>query len=764
MADLKIGTSIDLGPLGKLGEASKQVASNLDAMAERFVKSGLTAKEAASALTNMGYSASSAAAAVKAFSTATAGATAQTVAATTSVDGLTRALAAGGVRIASTELGVGQLGFALGRVGAASSLVAPALAVAFPVFAATALVDVVDRAYTKLRELGLEAMRNAEGWEKIDHSENVAFETLDRQIERADDKIVELTSGKLAAMQLELRQIGDGAVEMASRMTSLFDAMGTQLEKEEPLFDKIKSFLFTIESRGLVLPNQGELAKAFGADLAKTLDTQGLSVGIEQVSRQIAIVNKELSATPGDKQLQEYAAQLIKILGLLEERRTLETKETAVKGLEIQKEHTAEIERSSEAGIKLFEAMDRIKAKQEEAAKSAAELQRAQSAFAAEQAVKSARTMEDAWAAANQARTRGEEEALRASERTAESNMRNVKAQESLATAGLNKGPITSILEGTSLKEQGAVAASAMEEAKSAAADYQSQLDAVQLSMAGLNRDTEEGAHAFKDLEADMLKLQTLFDSAKMSADRWAGTLKQIQAAQAQNAKEMGFSMENIKTNMENAAQSGFQAFNSAFLRMAAGGMSFARVLQSLWTAMVDSFITAVLKMAEYYIMKYVIMAAMAKIFGQTAAASATSDIALKEADRQASIGTAAATAAIEAAWAGPGAAIAAAAEVEAALQGITSFAQGGIVKANLHEGEMVLPAHISTFIQTAAAGAMGAPGGPGGPGGRGGAGGAAGHTFIFNHNGDGSPSEMRAANRDFSKQIMRELRRLNLI
>lgn len=753
MADLKIGTSIDVGPLGKLGAASKEMASNLDVLAERFVKSGLTAKEAASALTNMGYSAATAAAAVKTFATATAGAAAQTAAATSSVDGLTRALAAGGVRIASAELGVGQLGFALGRVGAASSLVAPMLAASFPLFAASALVDVLDRAYTKLQDLGLEAMRNAEAWEKIDHAENVSFETLDRQIERADEKITALTEGKLAALELGMRHIGDGAIEMAGKMETLFTALGTQLEKEEPLFDKIKSFVFTVESRGLVMPNQGELAKAFGADLAKTLDTQGLDAGIEKVSRQIAIVNAELAKTPGDKQLSEYADQLIKILALLEERRTLETKETAVKGLEIQKEHTAEIERSSEAGVKLFEALDRIKAKEEDARKSAADLARAQSAFGAEQAVKSAKEAEAAWQAAAEARTRSEEEALRASERTAENNMRNAKAQESLATAGLNKGPITSIFESASLSEQSAIAGGAMEDAKTAAAHYQSQLDAVRLSMAGLNVDTEDGALAFKDLEADLLKLQTLFDGAKQSADRWQATLTQIRAAQAQNAKDLGFSMQNIKVSMENAAQSGFQAFNSAFLRMAAGGMSFARVLQSLWTSMVDSFITAVLKMAEYYIMKYVIMAAMAKIFGQTAAASATTDIALKEVDRQASIGTAAATAAIEAAWLGPAAAIAAAAEVEGALQGITSFAQGGIVKANLHEGEMVLPQHISTFIQTAAAGA----GGPGG------AGGAAGHTFIFHHHGDGSPSEMKAANRDFSKQIMRELRRLNL-
>jgi hypothetical protein len=48
----------------------------------------------------------------------------------------------------------------------------------------------------------------------------------------------------------------------------------------------------------------------------------------------------------------------------------------------------------------------------------------------------------------------------------------------------------------------------------------------------------------------------------------------------------------------------------------------------------------------------------------------------------------------------------------------------------------MVLPAHLSTFIQTAAgaAGAPGAPGGLGGPGGPGGSGGAAGSTTVINN------------------------------
>ena len=151
-----------------------------------------------------------------------------------------------------------------------------------------------------------------------------------------------------------------------------------------------------------------------------------------------------------------------------------------------------------------------------------------------------------------------------------------------------------------------------------------------------------------------------------------------------------------------------------------------------------ESSINAVLRMAEQWVTQHLIMIAMEKIFGATSTATSATDIGLKEAGRQAAIGDAAATAAIEAAWLGPEAAIAAAAAVEAALQGITSFAEGGIVRANLHEGEMVLPTHLSTFVQTAAAaasaGGLGAPGGTGGPGGPGGPGAAGTSKQMTNH------------------------------
>jgi hypothetical protein len=184
-----------------------------------------------------------------------------------------------------------------------------------------------------------------------------------------------------------------------------------------------------------------------------------------------------------------------------------------------------------------------------------------------------------------------------------------------------------------------------------------------------------------------------------------------------------------------------------------------------MWTSMVNSFVTSILKMAETYAEKYVIMSAVTWAFqklGLSGAGIATAQTTADQAERQAAIGAAAAEAALNVAMLGPAAMLAAAAEVEVGLQAITSAERGGIVRANLHEGEMVLPAHISTFVQTAAAGA--AMGGAGGPGGPGGAAGAAGHTFHYHNHGSDTPADVKASSREFMRTAMRELRRLNRV
>jgi hypothetical protein len=66
---------------------------------------------------------------------------------------------------------------------------------------------------------------------------------------------------------------------------------------------------------------------------------------------------------------------------------------------------------------------------------------------------------------------------------------------------------------------------------------------------------------------------------------------------------------------------------------------------------------------------------------------------------------------------------------------GIVPGSSGSAVPITAHAKEMVLPEHISSFIQSAAAGAAGAPGAPGGAGGPGVPGGSGGDNYNTTHN-----------------------------
>src|SRR5258708_18344529 len=109
-----------------------------------------------------------------------------------------------------------------------------------------------------------------------------------------------------------------------------------------------------------------------------------------------------------------------------------------------------------------------------------------------------------------------------------------------------------------------------------------------------------------------MEQLQHLTDKAAAAADRWGKTLKQIAAQQ--RALGADPTWRNLGISMEAAANAGFNSFNSAFTKMLAGGMSFTTLMQTAWTSMVGTFITLILKMAEKWILKHLLMAAAQKV------------------------------------------------------------------------------------------------------------------------------------------------------
>lgn len=663
---------------GSVEKAPEGIRNALMILQNQAKMSGESVAIATAAIAGLGGASASAAPQV-----ASVGAAASSTAA--QMTGMDRAMAMADGRVLGMLGGFGMLGGALGRVGAASSTLGPILAAAFPVILAVAFVDILGKAWEGLRKLSLEAFNNAIAWEKIDHESNAALEQIDRSIERIGAKVVELTQGKMAALRLEMRQIGDGSVEMAGKMLTLFDGIGNQLEKEIPLFDKVKEFaLFMGNSGSFILPpNIGEKAKGFGADLAKTLDNNGLAAGIEKVSNQIRIVNQELAATPGDKQLQEYADQLIRVLGLLEARQTLENKQKDEKGAEIQKEKNTELEKSeqinerliadtkrmAEADLKELEAKKRL---QEQAEK---DLNKNDSF---DQDVRDMRLRDDADEASTNARLQREKEA---SVTSIEVEQDRVKELARLGQIG-SKDEVQRLndLEAQKLQIEKAY--------------IQQRIDTI------LARMGEDNAEEYKRDKAEWDRL--LNEKQKAEDTYLKNREKNINAAATNEEKVWDRLGQGISREMDRAVQgivSGTERFGTAFARMI--------------DDMLARFIQAMLQMVEQWIVSHVLMIAVKKAAHQQEVlmdAKAAAAAAWKAVAQIPIVGPVLAPIAAAVAFAG----------VEAfSAEGGMDFVPADNTLALLHQREMVLPANIADSIRgitngasQGGAGASGAGGG----------------------------------------------------
>src|SRR6266851_2820795 len=329
-------------------QASSAVQSASERMASSLKTAGMSSADASSALKNLGFTSTEASAALQRAGFEVLQVSQKAIVATGSVTGMDRAMAMGTARVAGFAGGAGMLGSALGRVGAASSTLAPLLAAAFPILGALALADILGSIYEKLRKVSMEGLENADNWQKINHESAAAMEAAIKGIEHLEVKLEDLTRGKMAALRLEMKFIGDGAVEMSGKMLTLFDGVGKQLEKEIPLLDKVREFYTFVNTNGLILRNQGELAKAFGSELSKTLDTQGTAAGIHLVAEQIRLLNAEIAKSPDDKGLREYRDQLEKVRALLATGLQKEGLEKAVNVAEQAKESAREIQKMRE--------------------------------------------------------------------------------------------------------------------------------------------------------------------------------------------------------------------------------------------------------------------------------------------------------------------------------------------------------------------------------------------------------------------------------
>lgn len=687
--------------------ASSQMASALktaDSAATRMAISlkagGLAATEAASALKNLGFSAAESASAMSAAGFSANTLAAKTTATATAMTGMDRAMAMASGRIAGMGVGAGMLGGALGRIGAQSAALAPVLAAAFPILLVGAFIGILDQAWHKLRELEMEGLANAEAWQKINHESAAADEAIEKSIEHLKVKLTELTQGHLAALRMEMKQIGDGSVEMAGKMMTLFDNIGTQIQKEMPMFDKVKEFVNFVSSHGIIMPNQGELAKAFGADLAKTLDKDGLAAGIEKVGNQIRIVNEELAKTPNNKALAEYADQLIKVQALLEKRRNEERLQGEVNTAEQTKELTKEQMHAAEQALAYSKALERLKLMQEGLAISGNSLALSQSKFG-----------DQISGEAIKRDTASFSERLNAEIKFNDDREADAK-QNALAEVAIEQKKVQELQRIGTISEGEAIR----------------QLNDLEKK----KRDIEL---AYLDARAKDIQARLLTDDAKAYAadlSEWSKLLSAKQKAEEQYNLALQKNDNAAATARNKVWEKSFQTINQTFDRAITGMISgqqrlsvaFAQLGARLIESIAGTLATMALKWAEHYILvnilqkSHIAQEIADRIAGNTAkhAVDAASNVATVTGD--AAVGAAATFASVLEALpfpanvaAAPGAAAAMFASIES-FAPIASAAGGMVVPEDMlsmvHKNEMVLPAHIAQPLTSAVKGGGG--------------------------------------------------------
>lgn len=592
--------------------------------------------------------------------------------------------------------GMGMAGSALGRVGAYSATLGPLLAAAFPVALIGLAAFAVVHVYEELRKLGMQAEVNAEAWQKINHESTAAMESATTEIDRLDERLAELTSGKMAALQMEMLHIGDGAVAMSGRLSGLFDRMGTQLSKEVSTWEKIKEFVTWVNNKGLSLPDQGEAAKAFGSALSETLDTKGLAAGIDLVNAQIVKLNGLIAKNPDDQGMKEYADQLIRVQGLLEEQVTLEDKKKQVNQAEQGKEAT-------EASQKALEEFNK---EQEREGKEAEEA-----------AVKRGNAEREA----ADAKERVDEEMAASSAEMAKHDLeswRSALVAKTALTEEQGKAQLAQIRANAELSEKVTAqhkGAGSPEIKNEAFAAYQQEVMAIQQLIAAEDQLQQKlkatGAAADDPKVLDSQKRQLeLTQQMNAAMNAYLGTVHKVDEAWTADVTK---------------AVNGVSAeFSRGVVSWMNGQQTFGRAMQHVWTSFADTVVSSLIKAGAQMIAQAALQKSISKSSQLSAAETAASN-------------TWASVSAIP--IIGPFLAPEAAA---AAFAGVLAFDSGGMVPgygpvpAIVHGGEMILNQSQQKAL------------------------GSSGDTFHYHAGAGADTEQTRASSKEFFKLAKRELRR----
>jgi hypothetical protein len=275
--------------------------------AAAFQASGLSANQAAVALQNLGYgqkesSAAAEWAAAQAFllsnaqaaeaSTAHVAAVAQ-VEHAASMSHMDRAMAHATARIAETISGAGGLGTSLGRVAVQSETLGPILAIAFPVFGAIALVEI-------LSQVGAELAKLADA-EQTAADENANFERQllksAEALSKMKEKAAELGGGSIAAAAENISTLGNRSLDVTADVKKLNE----RIEDSPGILKQFGEAVGTVgvEAWHLFDDASEDAQRDLGTFNRQVMDSikqqKDLAPAIQDVERRIRVMNEQMS-------------------------------------------------------------------------------------------------------------------------------------------------------------------------------------------------------------------------------------------------------------------------------------------------------------------------------------------------------------------------------------------------------------------------------------------------------------------------------------
>jgi hypothetical protein len=193
-----------------------QVATSAEQMADKLRASGLGANELSSALKNLGFSSEETSAALG------SGMPPAVERATQSLRSMSGGAAMARVELAALSGSAGAAEMGLARLAGTSATLAPIIAMAFPLFGAIALGEILGTLIGKLGNAGDEARKMAGATEEMEFKATQAMRGLAKESNSLDAEISNLTSGKLAELSTQLRELKGAAEDDGSAVHGLW--------------------------------------------------------------------------------------------------------------------------------------------------------------------------------------------------------------------------------------------------------------------------------------------------------------------------------------------------------------------------------------------------------------------------------------------------------------------------------------------------------------------------------------------------------------